>query len=215
MSNPGGLASSASKPGRPTFRVKGANDMVRDIGNAIFLLDHTIYQWSEQLNRAQPHRNGRLVVRFGKNTRVRVGGDVAYDVEPIVGRMVLMQSGSWRFFKLTDRDQYTKLSDLRIGQKLKSDPLVVRLIDGIEEMLKQRQALCDALTALKGMSGLVSSTVAACARRGEQVVDLADRVKIDWSQGPEKAERLLTEQRRERYARYKEAKLAHAKGVAV
>lgn len=126
-----------------------------------------------------------------------------------------MQSGSWRFFKLTDRDQYTKLSDLRIGQKLKSDPLVVRLIDGIEEMLKQRQALCDALTALKGMSGLVSSTVAACARRGEQVVDLADRVKIDWSQGPEKAEMLLTQQRRERYARFKEAKLAHAKEVAV
>jgi len=194
---------SSAKPARQAFRIKAATDMVTRIGDAILLLDLTINDWSEQLNRAQPHRNGRLVVRFGKNSYVRFEGSRIYEVEPIVGKMVQMQSGSWSFFKLTDRDQYEKLSDLRVGKTLKSDPLVVRLIDGIEDLLKQREALCEALVALRGMQGKVDAAMATCVRRGGQVYELAERVKIDWMKGADRAEQLIIEQRRDRYKRLK------------
>ena len=206
---------SSAKPARPTFRVKAAADMVTRIGDAIFMLDLTINDWSEQLNRAQPHRTGRLVVRFGKNSYVRIEGGRNYDVEPIVGKMVQMQSGSWGFFKLTDRDQYEKLSDLRVGKTLKSDSLVVRLIDGIEELLKQREELCEALVALRGMHHKVEAVMANCVRRGGQVYELAERVTIDWTQGAERAEQLITQKRRERYQRSKTAKTSDSPEVAV
>ena len=143
-------------PSRPTHRVQSAADMVDEIGDAIYLVDVLIGKWADQLNRAQPHRNGRLVIRFGKNTGVRHGGEVKYDIEPIVGKMIQMQSGSWSFFKLTARDKYERLSDLRVGKTLKSDPLVLRLINGIEELLKQRETLCSALVNLKLMHNEVS-----------------------------------------------------------
>ena len=188
--------------------------MVTSIGDAIFMLDLTINDWSEQLNRAQPHRTGRLVVRFGKNSYVRIEGGRNYDVEPIVGKMVQMQSGSWGFFKLTDRDQYEKLSDLRVGKTLKSDSLVVRLIDGIEELLKQREELCEALVALRGMHHKVEAVMANCVRRGGQVYELAERVKIDWTQGAERAEWLITQQRRERYLHLKAKRTSDTPEVA-
>jgi len=205
---------SSAKPARQTCRIQAATDMVTSIGDAIFLLDLTIKDFSVQLNRAQPHRNGRLVVRFGKNTPVRIGGSRNFDVEPIVGKMVQMQSGAWNFFKLTGRDKYEKLSDLRVGKSLKSDPLVVRLIDGIEDLLKQRKELCEALVSLRGMHHKVEAVTASCARRGGQVYELAERVKIDWTQGAERAEWLITQQRRERYLHLKAKRTSDTPEVA-
>lgn len=214
MSKTAGASSAAGLPRRPIHRVQGTNAEVSRIGEAIFLLDLTIHQWAEQLNRAQPHRNGRLVVRFGKNSPVWIAGEARYDVEPIVGKMVLMQSGSWTFFKLSERDRYERLSDLRVGQGLKSDPLVVKIIDGIEDMLKQREALSASLITLRLMHNEVTRIMASCERRGEYAVDLADRVKIDWTLGAARAEEMLLQQRRDRYQRSKAAKAANSSEVS-
>lgn len=184
--------------------------MVDEIGDAIYLVDVLIGKWADQLNRAQPHRNGRLVIRFGKNTGVRHGGEVKYDIEPIVGKMIQMQSGSWSFFKLTARDKYERLSDLRVGKTLKSDPLVLRLINGIEELLKQRETLCSALVNLKLMHNEVSKATALCLRQNGILGSLAERVELDWSLGAARAENLIIQERRARYARSKAAKAGKA-----
>lgn len=197
-------SASTLSPAMPTGRIKGATDMIRQIGEAIYLLDLTIDQWNEQLKRAQPHRFGRVLVRFMRNKYALIEGEKIYDVEPVVGRMVQLKSGAWRFFKLTAKDRYEHLRDLRVGQSLTSDPLVVRLIDGIEDLLKQRNSMLEVLISLrKGMPGKIAAIHAACDRRGEQAIDLSRRVKLDWTQGAAAAEEQIKAQRRERYQRHK------------
>lgn len=77
---------------------------------------------------------------------------------------------------------------------------MVRLLDGIEDMLKQRESLCEILAALsRGTPGKVSSILASCSRRADEAIDLSLRVKLDWIKGAEEAEAKIRAQRRERY----------------
>lgn len=178
--------------------------MVGKICSAIYLLDLIIDQWSQELNRAQPHRDGRLVVLFTRTDKIMCNGVITYDIGPVIGRMKLLKSGSWRFFRLDNKVRYERLSDLRVGKTLRSDPLVVRLIDGIEDLLKKREELCAPLVALsRGMSGRISSAQAMCSSYADNVCDLAERNRLDWSQGAARAEESLRAERRERYARKK------------
>lgn len=155
--------------------------MVSQIGEAIYLLDLNIAQWNLQLARAQPLIPGRLQILFIKKRKVLNQGSVDYDRDPRVGKMVLMKSGAWRFVMLTPRDVYTKLSDLRVGRSMKGDAVVVRLIDGIEDMLAQRQILVDLLLNLRiGVPGKIKGILAACNRRSTEVVSIAARIKLDW-----------------------------------
>ena len=203
------------KPSMPAGRMRGATDMVRQIGEAIYMLDLTIDQWSQQLDRAQPHRPGRLVIVFTKDSKTMLDGAVHFDISPVAGKMARLQGGGWRFFRLSKAQRYEKLSDLRVGKTLRSDPLVMRLIDGIEDMLKQREFLCDTLAALsRGMSGKLSAILASCARRADEAIDLSARVKLDWTLGAEKAEESIRAQRRERYARAKLKRESAPRGAA-
>lgn len=173
------------------------------------MLDITIDQWNGQLKRAQPHRNGRVLICFGHTTPVLINGIAAYDVEPIVGKMILMKSGTWRFFKLTKKDVYKSLVDLRVGRELDSDPVVIRLLNGIEGMLKQRLYLVTLLTDLsRSIPGKLSAIQASCCRNADYAVDLSQRIKLDWTLGADLAERTITSNRRERYAREKLKKMA-------
>jgi len=188
-----------------------ASNMVRKIGDAIYLLDITIQEWSEQLDRAQPHRKGRLVVVFGKHRSVRIEGEVIFDISPAVGRMHHFKAGGWSFRKLTPSVRYKHLRDLRVGSALKSDAVVVRLIDGIEEMLAERDALCGLLASLsRSMSGRLSGVMANCARRSAEAIEISKRIKIDWSKGAAEAEETIKAARRARYARSKAKKAALA-----
>lgn len=166
---------------RPHGLIQGVTDSVSQIGNVIFCLDLTIEQWNQQLARAQPLIAGRLQVAFMKRTSVLVAGKKLSDREPIVGKMVEMKSGKWRFVKLTPRDVYKKLSDLRVGKSLLSDPLVMRLIDGLEDLLAQRKSLVQLLSSFRiGLPGKLSAIFASCGRRADEAIDLSARVKLDW-----------------------------------
>lgn len=188
------------RPARPENLLVGATETVRLICGSIYMLDVTIEMWAIELNRAQPHRNGRLAIKFIKNKLVSVDGKNQWDPVPVLGKMILMDSGTWRFFKLTAKDRYEKLSDLRVGKSLKSDALVVRLIDGIEAMLKEREALVVMLNTLrKGTPGKISAIRAMCVSRSDEIADLSERVKIDWSEGPAAAEAAIRDARRQRY----------------
>ena len=70
----GGPDAKKDKPAMPINRIKGATDMVRQIGEAIYMLDLTIDQWNEQLKRAQPHRNGRVALIFTPVSRTMLAG---------------------------------------------------------------------------------------------------------------------------------------------
>lgn len=198
----------------PFNRIKGATDMVRRIGEAIYMLDLTIDEWNDQLKRAQPHRNGRIILIFSPVSRTRIDGKTTFDIGPIVGKMVLMNTGAWRFFRLTEKDRYEKLSDLRVGKGMPSDSIVIRLLDGIEDMLKQREVLCEQLADLsRGTPGKISAILSSCSRRSEEAIDLSMRVKLDWTKGAEEAEATIRAQRRERYMLLKERKLKNSTGV--
>ena len=91
---------------------------------------------------------------------------------------------------------------------------MVRLLDGIEDMLKQRESLCEILAALsRGTPGKVSSILASCSRRADEAIDLSLRVKLDWTKGAEEAEAKIRAQRRERYERERSKKKAQATGL--
>jgi len=203
------------KPALMVGRLQGATLTIRNIGDAVYVLDISIKKWIELLNRAQPHRNGRLTLIFSSSKTSAVEGELIYNVDPIVGKMVLMKSGTWKFFKLTKKNVYTKLSDLRVGKTLPSDPLVIRLIDGIEDMLKQREFLVEVVVSLRtGVPGKVASVQAASARRHDEALDLEDRIKLDWSLGADLAERTIQEHRRARGIAYRASKLAKLEAAA-
>lgn len=197
-----------AKPRLSLGRIKASQDAISKIVDAIYRIDITIDEWNEQLKRAQPHRNGRLLVIFSNHVGLVVGNERIYDIEPIVGKMVKMQSGAWRFFQLTAKDKYKTLSDLRVGKGLPSDRLVVRLINGLEDMLKQRAELVEMLVALRrGTPGKIASIFASCERRSIEVVDLSSRVQLDWTVSAAAAELELSAKNRERYLAKKEKKI--------
>ena len=194
-------------PELPHARIKGAHDSISKVGEAIYTLDLSIEKCIDLLNRAQPHRPGRITMMFSPDSSVLLNGHRTYEVVPIVGKMVPMQSGSWRFFKLTEKDIYTKLSDLRVGKSLPSDPQVIRLIDGLEEMLKQREVLVEFLaTVRRGLPGKLAAVVALSARRYDEAIDLSGKIKLDWSLGAHLAEQKIQQIRRDRYASQKTKK---------
>ncbi len=202
-------AAGTFKPAFANGRMKGATNMVRKICEAIYLLDLTIEQWNQQLNRAQPHRKGRIILNFTKDHATAVNGEKLYDIDPIPGLMFQQKNGSWTFRRLTSRNRFVHLRDLRVGTTLKSDIIVTRLIDGIEDMLKQREELCDVLKSLsRSTPGRLASVMAMCARRSDEAIDISERIKIDWSKGAEEAEETIRAERRARYARTKAKKAA-------
>jgi hypothetical protein len=193
-------------PSLARYRLEVSQRMVDQIVRAIYMIDITIESWNELLKKAQPHRPKRLVFRFSPADKVNLGQQPAWDVAPVAGRMMRSLSGGWRFQKLSPRTPYRHLRDLRVGQSLKSDPLVVRLINGIEELLVKRAELHAFLVTLsRGMPGKLAGIYALCEKRQLEALDLQDRIKLDWSLGAARAEEILREQRRARYDRSKEA----------
>jgi hypothetical protein len=185
---------------RPKALIDGSIATVKSIGNAIFLLDGTINQWNIQLARAQPLIAGRIQVGFLMDRAVIVSAQRIREAEPVVGKMVEMKSGNWRFIKLTPKDNYTKLSDLRVGRSLPSDALVKRLIDGLEEMLAQRKSLTSMLASLRNQApGRISAIEASCIRRMVEGETLAKRVKLDWNADADAARSAVRKFNHDRY----------------
>jgi hypothetical protein len=109
---------------------------------AVYDIDLTIEEIARTLHKVQPMLPGHLSVMFLKHTAIRNGDKgLVYDVEPNVGKILPMKSGSWRFFILGRNDRYEKLSDLRVGKKAKSDARVRKLIDKLETVLERRRDL--------------------------------------------------------------------------
>jgi hypothetical protein len=168
------------RPARQEFLNRGACLTIAKLIEHIYNLDKAIALWNNELKRAQPLLHGRLIFRF-KATKIYIDGENFYDHVPTPGKMVKKLSGSWRFVWLDKKDQYKNLSDLRVGTSFPSDRVVVRLIDGIESMLKHRNGLSQKLSDLRSESNyLMNSGNAEFMRRIDELKKLKPRIKLDW-----------------------------------
>ena len=119
----------------PLNLLKGAQQTVEKIVDTVHFVDTVIQDWSDQLNRAQPLLSGRLVVRFSPTHKVVIDGKTLRDVVPKFGQMIKLKTGGWKFKWLEGNQLEQKPSNFRVGRSFPSDRVVVRLIDGIEDMM--------------------------------------------------------------------------------
>lgn len=197
--------------GVAAWRMRAAIDDVKKTIDVLFQLDSTLAMWIKQLHRAQPWRPYRVAVIFSKSSSVLLDGVKHYDPEPIIGRMVQAKNGRWRFYRLRGALIHMKLVDLRVGKGLPGDTVVIRILEEIEDLLKRRAELMEALVASRrGGPGKRSALYAHLTRSADKAIDLAERVKLDWSVDPLAAEETLRAARREKIQRYKARKSAEA-----
>lgn len=197
--------------GLAAWRMRAAIDEVKKNIDVLLQLDTTLAMWIKQLNRAQPWRPYRVAVIFSKSSSVLLDGVKLYDPEPIIGRMVQAKNGRWRFYRLRGSLTHMKLVDLRVGKGLPGDTVVIRILEEIENLLERRAELVEAFVALRrGAPGKRSALYAHLTRSADKAIDLAERVKLDWSVDPLGAEETLKAARREKIRKYKARKSAQA-----
>lgn len=195
-----------SRPVRSKVLIQSTVDSVNLIGDAILSLDITIELWNKFLMKAQPLDSGRIAIMFIKNRPVRMHCARDYEVEPVVGKMVEMKSGRWRFVRLTKRDVYAKLSDLRVGKSMVDDGRVVKLLDGLQDLLERRKYFVNLLLALRsGASGPLLGNARFCEQYSERAFDIGAKIKLDWS-GNAKASRQSIRDSQRRRAQAKRTK---------
>lgn len=177
----------------------------------LFLLDATIADWSEQLNRAQPLLSGRVVISFSPSSAVRVNGQRQYLVEPTPCKMIRLKNGTWKKVWLTKRQKSKSIVEHRVGKGLPSDRVVVRLLQGIEDLLARRERVFGAIMEfrLKGMYALNASTNAR-ARHDVALEKYKARITTDWSVDAPQALLQLKKKHHDSYIRKKAKKMADA-----
>lgn len=199
------------KPQKMEGYLAGGCDTVEKIITQIYLLDRSIFMWAEELYRAQPLFKGKLIINFGKNNaagRLRVGDEYITEVIPYPVRMLKRTSGAW-FVKRLERTPdgkwmdgsyvFENLEDFRVGKSMDSDRVVLRLIRGIEKMLKQRESLLNLVITLRANS--VQQLQAAEALRTnsfKKLEVLSSRIKLDWRDDVQGAFNHLKEQNAKR-----------------
>lgn len=179
---------------------RSAAENVTRLVQALFAIDITIDQWSKQLRRAQPLIHGRIGVLFSQRSRVMRNGVSRYDRTPSLGKMIRMKSGGWRFVALTPEDAYTRLSDLRVGRSLPGDAIVVRLLDGLQDLFLERKKLVDLVSPLRdGIPGKILALSAYCQRKSDESYWIASRIKLDWHADAEGAKAAIRAKNRATY----------------
>jgi hypothetical protein len=171
----------------------GGCDTIEKIVMQIYLIDRSIFMWAEELYRAQPLFKGKLIINFGKNNaagRVRVGDEYISEVIPYPVRMLKRNSGAW-FVKRLERTpegkwkdgiyEFENLEEFRVGKSLSSDRVVLRLIRGIEQMLKQRESLLGLIISLR-LNSIQQIQMAEALRSSSfsKLEMLSSRIKLDW-----------------------------------
>lgn len=73
-------------------------------------------------------------------------------------------------------------------------------------MLTQRMGLLEVLSSLsRAMPGKLSSILAQCARRSDEVINMSERIHLDWNADARAAEESVRAKRCERYQKLKHA----------
>lgn len=202
---------------RQSAKEQAWNAAVKDLVDSIYLIDRTIEVLRDQLNRAQPMKDGKLTVGFVQVTTNRLSrSERGSSVEPVFGRMRKLASGDWRFFKLTSQDRYEHLKDLRVGKRMNSDYLVQAIIADLEVLMAERESLTDIMNSwTRTWRGQRKSSVAGLVRKmNQRAIAYERRVKIDWTKDPEVTLEALNAERRAKYQERKARVIAEIMGKA-
>jgi hypothetical protein len=198
-----------SEPGMAESRMEAAILEVKRTGLLIYQVDRTLALWIKQLNRAQPWRPFRLSIIFSRSEGSMIEGALRYDVVPVVGRMIQLKNGTWKFYRLRGAMKSMRLTDLRVGKGLTGDSVVIRILEEIERLLEQRDQLVETLIGpRRGAPGKRASIEAKLTRSADMAIDLAERVKLDWEADRDGAEKALRSTRQEKYLKQKALKAA-------
>lgn len=187
------------------------SESIVQIVRTIHNIDITIYQWNNMLEKAQPLMPGRLIFRFMERNSWLINGESQKEKKPYPGKMIKLISGGWRFVLLDRDDHYKNLSDLRVGKNMPSDALVKKLIDGIEELLKERDFLENHLRQTRM---LVTTRCRSINTKADKMFAqdgrLRARIKLDWK---DHADESLEAVKKANHERYEARKLRRAQSA--
>jgi hypothetical protein len=177
----------------------------------LFLLDATIADWSEQLNRAQPLLSGRVVIAFTPGSDISVNGVRQYLVEPTPAKMIRLRNGTWKKVWLTKSQNAKSIVELRVGKGLPSDRVVVRLLQGIEDLLAQRERVFGVIMEFRRQAMYaLNASKNARARHDVALDKYKARITTDWSVDAPQALLQLKKKHHDNYIRKKAKKMADA-----
>jgi len=184
---------------------------VKKLTDELFLLDAEIGDWASELDRAQPIISGRIVIKFTNKCKVRIGDKREIDAIPAAAKLVRNALGQWKMVWLSPKQLEKGLANLRVARNYASDAVVARLLEGIEDMMQQRERLTKLISEFR--SGAVYAIKAASSvrdKRSGQIGKLRERIKIDWKADPSAAKERLRQENAERYQKRKARKAAQA-----
>ena len=142
-----------NKPTLMKHMLAGATSSLNRVQDAIMDVDEMIALYADLLAKAQPLNSGRVVIVFSKSHAVKIDEKCFYDIVPVPMRMVLYVSGTWH---LRRPPPFTKLEELRVGQGLQSDRLVVQILRELDKLFAARAKLMTFFTDFRFPSANVA-----------------------------------------------------------
>ena len=184
--------------------IAGAVASLRRVINALVDVDVSISMYADLLTRAQPLNSGRVVVVFAKTHRVMISEKSFYYTIPVPMRMVRYVSGTWHLRRVP---AYKKLEELRVGQGLPSDRLVVQVLRELDKLFAARARLMIYLTGFR--VSVVPATRSAVAQANaslERFGKLQARLRLDWKEDAKGCrEAIRSDRKRRSQAKNKDA----------
>ena len=177
---PPGRVKALRRPALMAHALEGAYSSLRRVADALVDVDVAINSYADLLSRAQPLNSGRVVIVFSKSHRVKLNGEVRYDIVPVAMRMVLYVSGTWH---LRRAPSYTKLEELRVGKELPSDRLVVQILRELDGLMEVRRQLMAYLSDFRSPVIPASRKAVAVANASlDRLPVLQGRLRLDWKE---------------------------------
>lgn len=204
---------------KPTFgeHLEAAvKETLRKLTRELLMLDVEIESWSEQLDRAQPIVSGRIVVIFtrgvGEGSQAfKIDGERLHDVAPVVAKLIKARGTSWKLVWLSPKQLAKGLVELRVGRSYESDRVVVRLLEGLQELLDHRKTIVKMVSEMRlQFNYALKKSDFARKRRDVRLGKLVERIKTDWKADPDAAMERVRAENAERYQKRKAKKALDA-----
>lgn len=193
---PGRKKTVLRQPAIMEHALAGAISSLRRVVDALVDVDVSISAYADLLARAQPLNSGRVVIVFAKTHPVMIDKKNFFDIIPVPMRMVLYVSGTWH---LRRPPPYKKLEELRVGQGVQSDRLVVQVLRELDKLFAARAKLMTYMSDFR--VPVVPTTRSAVAQSDASLKRLGGlhaRLKLDWKEDAKGCREAIRNERKRR-----------------
>jgi hypothetical protein len=191
-----GKKKALNKPTLMKHMLAGATSSLNRVQDAIMDVDEMIALYADLLAKAQPLNSGRVVIVFSKSHRVMIDEKCFHDIVPIPMRMVLYVSGTWH---LRRAPAYTKLEELRVGQGLQSDRLVVQVLRELDKLFAARAKLMTFFTDFRvPVVPATRSAVSQAEASLKRLPTLKGRLRLNWKDDAAGCRKAIRDERKQR-----------------